>query len=102
MGGFIKLHRKILDWEWYDDITTYRLFTHLLLSANYEDKKWHGEVVKRGSYITSYASLVRETGLSKKQIERAMKNLMKTGEVEKVTSKKNTLIIGVISICVKR
>ncbi len=28
--GFIKLHRKIIDWEWYDDINTKTLFIHIL------------------------------------------------------------------------
>ena len=42
MEGWIKLHRQILDWEWYDDINVKVLFLHLLLTANYEDKKWQG------------------------------------------------------------
>ena len=34
--GFIKLHRKIVDWEWYDDINrNFRFIYHLLLKANF-------------------------------------------------------------------
>ena len=91
--GYIKLHRKIVDWEWYDDLPVFRLFIHLLLKANHEDRKWRGSTVKRGSCITSYATLMNETKLSKKQIERALKKLQETGEVEKVTNSQNTLII---------
>ena len=29
--GYIKLHRKIVDWEWYDDLPVFRLFIHLPL-----------------------------------------------------------------------
>ena len=36
-SGFIKLHRKILKWEWYDEPNTMRLFIHLLLTASIED-----------------------------------------------------------------
>ena len=37
--GFINLHRKILDWEWYDDINVFRVFTHLLLTVNWTPAK---------------------------------------------------------------
>ncbi|MGN1275547.1 MAG: hypothetical protein ACI4UK_00965 [Floccifex sp.] len=43
--------------------------------------------------MTSYSSLSSETGLSKHQVERALKNLCKTGEISKVSSSVNTLII---------
>ena len=91
---YIKLFRKFLDWEWYDDLPTKALWIHILLKANYKDKTWHGKEVKRGSFLTSYSSLQSELKLSKKQIERALKNLQKTGEVEKVASHENTLIIA--------
>ena len=52
MEGWIKLHRKILDWEWYDDINTKVLFLHLLLTANHEEQKWRGKIIERGQLIT--------------------------------------------------
>lgn len=90
---YIKLYRKFLDWEWYDDLPTKALWIHILLKANYKDKMWHGKEVKRGSFYTSYSTLQNDLGLSKKQIERALKNLQKTGELEKVSTRENTLII---------
>ena len=51
MEGWIKLHRKILDWEWYTDAPVRILFEHLLLTANSEDKKWRGMTIKRGQTI---------------------------------------------------
>lgn len=36
--GFIKISRKILDWEWYTDINTKTLFLHCLLKANFRTK----------------------------------------------------------------
>ena len=91
--GFIKLHRRIVDWEWYTDLPTFCLFIHLLLKANYVDRDWRGQVIKRGSFVTSYASLSAETALTVEQVRRALKNLQKTGEIEKVSTNKNTLII---------
>ena len=47
-NGWLKLHRKISEWEWYTDGNTFRLFLHLLLNANFEDKKWKGITIKKG------------------------------------------------------
>lgn len=91
-GGFIKLFRQILDWEWYDDLPTCRLFIHLLLKANYAERNWHGQTIERGACITSYATLASETGLSQEQIKRALKNLTKTGEIKRIATNKNTVI----------
>ena len=41
-GGFIKIHRSLLEWEWYQDTNTKTVFIHLLLTANYKDKNWKG------------------------------------------------------------
>jgi DNA-binding transcriptional regulator YhcF (GntR family) len=79
--GFIKLHRKMLHWEWYTDIPVRVLFEHCLLKANYKEKKWRGHTIEAGSFITSYANLARETGLSVRQIRTAISKLKSTGEV---------------------
>lgn len=92
-AGYIKLFRQIVDWEWYDDIPTCRLFIHLLLKVNHADRNWQGKKIERGSCITSLASLSTETNLSVKQIRRALSNLSKTGEIDKIGTNQNTLII---------
>lgn len=81
-GGFITVYRKILDWEWYDDIPTYRLFTHLLYTVNWKDGKWHGITIKRGQRIASYQTLADETGLSVKQVRTAIAHLVSTSEIK--------------------
>lgn len=88
MSGFIALHRKLIDWEWYSDINTTRLFIHLLLTVNWEDKKWHGLIIKRGQIITSLPHLSEQTGLSIQNIRTSISNLKSTGELtDKVTNK---------------
>ncbi len=37
IGGYIALHRQMLNWEWYKNTNTKVLFIHLLLKANYKD-----------------------------------------------------------------
>ena len=80
-GGWICLHRAMVDWEWYDDINVCRLFIHCLLKANHAPNKWRGIVINRGQFWTSLESLSRETGLSVKQIRTCFTKLESTGEV---------------------
>ena len=75
MDGWIKLHRKITEWEWYNDANTFRVFIHCLLLANHEDIKWRGQVIKRGSFITSYSKLAARLKLTPKQTRTAIEKL---------------------------
>ena len=79
--GHIKIDRKILEWEWYKDLNTCRLFFHLLLRANWKDGRFQGMEIPRGSLVTSYNNLAAETGLSVKNVRTALKHLETTGEV---------------------
>lgn len=90
--GWIKLHRNMLDWEWYEDVSTTRVFIHLLLTANHKDKKWKGEVIKRGSLVTSIRHLAEDTRLSTPTIQKCLKKLIKTGEIRKRSTNKYTII----------
>lgn len=90
--GYIKLYRKFTTWEWYDDINTSRLFLHLLMTVNWQDKKWRGIAIKKGSRITSISKLAEETKLSPRQVRTALSNLISTNEITKETTNKFTLI----------
>ena len=79
--GHIKIDRRILEWEWYKDLNTCRLFFHLLLQANWKDGRFQGMEIPRGSLVTSYNNLAAETGLSVKNVRTALKHLETTGEV---------------------
>lgn len=85
---YIKVFRKMLQWEWYTDSKTKALFLHCLLKANWKDTKWKGMVIKRGQFVTSLSSLSKETGLSIREVRTALTHLKTTNEVtECVTSK---------------
>jgi biotin operon repressor len=79
--GYIALHRKTLEWEWYDDPNTFRLFIHCLLKANHKDKCWRGINIKRGSFITSIDKLAKKLKLSTSKIRTAIKKLKLTNEI---------------------
>jgi len=91
-SGFIKIHRKFINWEWYDDINTKVLFIHLILKANYTDKNWHGIEVKRGSLITSTQNLSTELGVSIRQVRTSLTKLKSTSELTIKTTNKYSLI----------
>ena len=78
---YIKLSRKILEWEWYSDVNTCRLFIHMLLKANWKDGRFQGKEIPRGSFVSSYQNLSSETGLSVKNVRTALEHLKSTGEV---------------------
>ena len=81
MGNFIKIDRKILKWEWWSDINTFRLFFYMLVSAYWKDGNYKGVEIKRGSFPSSISELSRETNLSAMEIRTALKHLQSTGEV---------------------
>ena len=91
-GGWIKIHRSMLSWEWYDDINTKTVFLHLLLTANHQTRNWHGIELRAGSRIISREGLAEETGLSVMQIRRTLNNLENTGEITRKTTNKYTII----------
>lgn len=84
--GYIALFRQFVDWEWYDDANTMRLFIHCLLLANYTDKHWRGKVIKRGQFITSQPKLAHSLKLSIMQIRNSLKKLKSTGEITVLTT----------------
>ena len=92
MEGWIKLHRRFLEWEWYDDNNTKILFLHLLLKANHKDKKYRGQIVKRGSLLTGRELLSKETGMSVMQIRTSLTKLKSTNEITIKSSSQGTEI----------
>ena len=94
VGGFIVLHRKILDWEWFKDVNTFRLFVYLLLTANYENSRFMGKTIKRGQVVTSLPALATGTKLSIRQVRTALEHLKSTGEVtDKATNQYRVITI---------
>ena len=91
-NGFIKLHRALINWEWYADTNTKALFIHLLLTVNYGKKQWRGVEIERGQRVCSYDKLATECGLSIRQVRTALTHLITTGEVTQSKCFKSSII----------
>jgi len=88
MDGWIGIHRKIAEWEWYSDSNTSRVFFDLLFSVNHTDTKYKGHEIKKGQTITGYPSMAKRLGISVQNARTAINHLKSTGEITvKVTSK---------------
>lgn len=79
--GWIKLYRSMFKWEWWDDIYTRSLFITCLLLANSTEQRWHGIVVPRGSFVTTFKKLAKKSALTDRQVRTALNHLKTTQEV---------------------
>jgi len=90
--GWIKIHRQLLEWEWYEDLNVKVLFFHLLLKANHKPKKYKGKLIEIGQLVTGLEVLSNETGLSIQKIRTAIFKLKSTNEITIKSSSKGTVI----------
>ncbi len=90
--GFVVLHRKITEWEWYSDTNTLRVFLHLLLTANHKPSKFRGFEVDRGQVIIGRKALAKNLHLSEQAVRTSLEHLKSTGEITCKSTNKFTLI----------
>jgi len=95
-GGWIKLHRKLLDDPIGQKPSYSWLWVYLLLIANHEDQDfiWNGErkTVKRGQLLTGRDKLSTTTGIPATTIEDILKYLEKDGKIRQQKTNKFRLI----------
>lgn len=91
-NGWVSIHRKILNWEWWDDTNVFRVFLYLLIDANHRDQKWKGILIKRGQKLTSLEKIHQQTNLTLQQIRTAIAKLKSTGEITCQSTSQYTLI----------
>ena len=90
-GDYIKLNRSILDWEWWSDMNTFRVFVYMLLKANWKDTSYKGTTVPRGSFVSSLSRLSEATSMTIDEVRTAIKHLKSTGEITGVFQGKTTV-----------
>ena len=93
--GYIKLWRKLKEWEWYRNSETLHLFLHLMLNANYKDTRFMGYEIKRGDIVCGRKQLCADTGISEQSIRSCLERLKSTSEI----TSKSTNKFSIITLC---
>lgn len=89
---YVKIYRKITEWEWYKDPVASRLYHHLIYKANRFDKRINGVLVKKGEVLTSLSLLAEQLALSIQEIRTGLKKLRLTSEITSKSTNKHRLI----------
>ena len=93
-NGYIKLHRKLLEWGWYKDQNTMIVFLHLLLIANYAESEYMGVKIHPGQAVIGRKSLAKALGMSEQNVRTALNHLKSTNEITiKATNKFSVVTI---------
>lgn len=93
-GGWVKLHRKLLEWEWYQDAHMVHLLVHLLLTASHEERRYKGLTIKRGQVVTSIKELAEALGTPESSTRLRIKRLKSCGFISiKVAHNRTTITI---------
>ena len=95
MQGWIKLHRKLIEWEWFHCPDVAHLFIYLLLKANHKDGSWQGIPIAAGQLLTGRKRLSDETGLSQQKIRTCLNKLKSTSDI----TIKSTSRFSLITVC---
>lgn len=92
LNGFIKLHRKLIAWGWYQDYVVKDVFLHLILNANFKDTPWRDTVLKKGQLIIGSKKLAEDLGFSRQQVRTALNKLKSTNEITIETTNRYSLV----------
>lgn len=91
-NSWVKIYRKITEWEWWDDAECVKLWLWLLCKAQTKDRKWSGKVIKRGQLITTLDGIKSECKISIDKIRRRLGYLQNSGAILIETTNANHFI----------
>lgn len=92
LSGFIKLHRKLVAWGWYQDYVVKDVFLHLLLTANFKKTQWQGRELDEGQVVIGLKKLSEELGFGVQRIRTALNKLKSTNEITLEPTSKFTIV----------
>lgn len=94
-NGWVCVHRKLLEWEWFSEPKMVQFFMYCLLRANHKNINYKGIELKKGDFICSIPTIQADLKLSVQEIRTCIKRLKSTGEItDKITNK-----YRIISLC---
>lgn len=89
---YIKLLKRIVDWQYFGDAHVLQLLIYLLATVNFKTEKWRGITIKAGQKITSIEKLANACECSKNTIQRCLKILVDSETIEMQSDNKKTII----------
>jgi len=91
--GWIKMFRKVQEWEFYKDTNVKCVWLHLLINTAYEPTKLNEDfIIYPGYVVTSVRKLAAETGLSIQNVRSALKKLETAHQITQTATHKGTVI----------
>lgn len=97
--GWVKFHRKIRKWKYYNKLKYEKIWSMLLMEANFSTQDLDGLIIGRGELIFSYDAYTEklknsEPKISRQNIRTIIKNLQKDKQIQVkyVESRRFTLI----------
>lgn len=90
-NGFIILHRKMLEWEWIQDPIVPRVWLYCLLRANWQESKWKGVLIPRGSFVSSYSVIAEDLRIGRQSVRTACHKLKSTSNLTIKSTSKYTM-----------
>lgn len=89
---FIKIDRNITEWRWYKDSNTFRVFLHLIVTANFKPYEFENVTIERGQVATSHERIANTLNLTIQQVRTALGHLKATGEITAKTYRRFQVI----------
>lgn len=86
--GYIKVSRKLLDWDHSDNMALTGFWIILLLKAQWEDSR----KLKRGEFYTTQEILAAECNIHRSTVRRYLDQLRKSGQIKTSTDHRRTKI----------
>ena len=87
MSGWIRLHRRMREWQHYQENSVKAVFIDLLLSVSFEESWYKGVKIDPGCTPMSITTLEQHTGLSRKSVIHALKVLEESGEITRTITR---------------
>lgn len=92
-GGWVKLHRSLLDSKFGRNLELMGIWAHLLLNAQWKDGFTpDGTPLKSGQLMTSYLSISTRFRVTESKVRRILLKLKNEEQIEVQSSTKNTII----------
>lgn len=90
--SYIKLDRKITEWEWFTDANTLKLWIYLLVNAQFQDGSYKGIEIKRGQLVAGRKKLAEQLDMTEQQIRTCLERLQATSEITIKTTNRFSII----------